>query len=91
MCKSDLEIKAVTQNIKLYFIIENSYFDISDFSENPVKKYLEPYYVVSSYNQSHYYMVSLSLNQILLDDNYAYSSGLKNLTSVNTHIDYSYD
>lgn len=49
-CKSDLEIKAVSENIKMYFITKNSYFDTSDFSQNPIKTIVQPYFVMSSHN-----------------------------------------
>jgi hypothetical protein len=41
--------------MKMYFVIQNSYFDTNDFSENPIKKSLKPYIVTANYNESHYY------------------------------------
>ena len=38
--------------LKLYFVIENSYFDTNDFSDKPVKKLLTPYYYTSKNNTS---------------------------------------
>jgi hypothetical protein len=60
--------------MKLYFVILNSYFDINDFSDNPIKKYLKPYYVTSSSNQAHYYYLALSLNTASVNNNFFYSS-----------------
>ena len=36
--------------VKLYVILQNSYFKDDDFSDNPVKHYLKPYYLNTKFN-----------------------------------------
>jgi hypothetical protein len=64
----------VTNNLKLYFVIQNSYFDSSDFSENPIVKTFKPYFISSALtNLSIFYYVPLSFNDALINDNILFS------------------
>ncbi len=66
----------------MYFVVINSFFDTKDFSPNPIKKYLEPYFVMSGYNESHYYNMNIAINQGIANDDYIYESNGKELSSV---------
>ena len=46
-CANASEIARVSSLLKLYFVSENSYFDPEDLSDNPIKKFLTPYYLTS--------------------------------------------
>lgn len=59
-CVSEAETLRVAAQLKLYLLIENSFFDESKFGEDYIKKYLKPYYLTSLYNQSIYYYMALS-------------------------------
>ena len=59
----------MSSNLKLWVFMQNSYFNTSDF-KNPIKKYLKPYYVTSSFNYSHYYVMSVAFNEAYLNGNY---------------------
>lgn len=38
--------------LKLYLLLENSYFDEFHLDEAPIKKYLKPYYLTTKNNSS---------------------------------------
>lgn len=71
-------------------MIVNSFFNTSDFSEEPITKYLEPYFVESSFNVSHYYNMNLAINQNYANDNYLWDRADKAFESVQTRIIYPY-
>lgn len=74
--------------MKLYLIIENTYFKDDDFSEDPIKPYNKPYYLTSSYNRSVYYYMQVSENAVELTDSWFY--GTTSSTSyIETRLDYS--
>ncbi|TNV83622.1 hypothetical protein FGO68_gene15123 [Halteria grandinella] len=74
-CKPQSEILRVASLIKLYFVVENSYFDDSIFDHgHMVKKYLKPYYFSAVFNSSTYYYMSLIQNQIEAHDHWLYAS-----------------
>ncbi|CDW87692.1 UNKNOWN [Stylonychia lemnae] len=87
-CKSPKEIARVSSLLKLYFVVENSYFDETDYSNNAVKKFLKPYYLTSKNNTSMYYYMLISQNEINKQDNlFLENSELD--TFLETRIDYS--
>jgi hypothetical protein len=74
----------------MYFIVINSFFDSSDFSGNPIKKYLEPYIVTATYNISRYYNLNIAFNEAGTNDNYLYDEKEVAYTTVKSHINYPY-
>jgi hypothetical protein len=38
--------------LKLFWVVQNSYFKDDDFTDDPIKPYLKPYYLVTVFNQS---------------------------------------
>jgi hypothetical protein len=59
--------------VRLYLLMENSFFDEKHFDDNYIKKYLKPYYLNSFYNKSVYYYMTLLQNKIEMNDNIFYS------------------
>ena len=58
--------------LKLYFVAENSYFDQTEFTVNPIKKFLSPYYLTSYNNTSQYYYMLLSKNDVSISSSLIY-------------------
>ena len=46
--------------IKLSVVLQNQYFEDSEFLENPIKTFLKPYYFSGTYNKSAYNYLLLS-------------------------------
>jgi hypothetical protein len=80
-------MQRVTSMLKLYFVIENSYFDTLEYSDNPIKKYLKPYYLTSRNNTSFYYYMLISQNEVTLSDTLLLGSK-KEATFIETRVDY---
>ncbi|CDW80648.1 UNKNOWN [Stylonychia lemnae] len=89
-CKSKKEIEKVSSNLKLYFVVENSYFDENDYGKESVKKFLKPYYLTSKNGTSKYYYMLLSQNEIIKQDNLLLDE-VVNDKFIETKIDYSID
>lgn len=49
-CKALNESDAQAGWLKLYLVLQNSYFKDNDFSANPIKTFLKPYYYNAKYN-----------------------------------------
>ena len=73
--------------LKLFWVVQNSYFKDDDFTDDPIKPYLKPYYLVTVFNQSQYYYMLLSQNKVTLNDNPVFSTPVEK-TYVETRIDY---
>jgi hypothetical protein len=58
----------VAQRLKLYLVVENSYFNDKDFSDNPIKKYLKSYSFQALDYQSIYYYMMISENDVYSSD-----------------------
>lgn len=58
----------------MYVVMENSYFDDKDFSNNPIKKFLKPYYYTAKNNTGNYYYMLLSKNDVILNDHMLFGS-----------------
>ena len=68
--------------------MQDSYFKDDDFSGDPIKKYLKPYYFNAKANASMYYYMLVSQNQVILNDNALY--GDPNYKSyIETRVEYS--
>lgn len=81
------EIYRVSSLLKLYFVVENTYFDENDFSANPIKRYKKPYYLTSLNDTSFYYYMLISKNDVVLNDNLLYGSTVHQ-SFIETRIDY---
>ncbi|TNV81156.1 hypothetical protein FGO68_gene1145 [Halteria grandinella] len=89
-CVSESETMRIAAQLKLYLLMENSYFDESNFDGDYIKKFLKPYYLTSLYNQSIYYYMTLSQNKIQMNDNIFYSFNEPRLAQTfETQIDYN--
>ena len=60
--------------LKLFWVVQNSYFKDDEFVDNPIKAYLKPYYLVTVFNQSQYYYMLISQNKVTLNDNPIFST-----------------
>ncbi len=81
------EIYRVSSLLKLYFVIENSYFDENDFSGEPIKRYMKPYYLTSLNDTSFYYYMLISKNDVTLNDNLLFGAPVSK-SFIETRIDY---
>ncbi|CDW89063.1 UNKNOWN [Stylonychia lemnae] len=61
--------------------------DINDFSENPIKNSLKPYFLTPSYNTSHSYLFLLSENEVKLQDSMLYGNEVRK-KYIETRLDY---
>eukprot|EP00347_Sterkiella_histriomuscorum_P008262 403345754 len=86
-CKSKVEQERVAANLKLYYVIQNSYFDQNDFSEDPIKKFLKPYFITSQFNTSQSYYFLLSKNEATLRDSWLLDD-TQQKTYIETRVDY---
>ncbi len=68
-------------------MVENSYFKDQDFSANPVKKYLKSYSFQALDNQSLYYYMMVSENDVYTND-YKLFGKEKFFTYVETRMEY---
>lgn len=41
-------------------VLQNSFFKDDDFGQEPIKKFLKPYYLTSTENKSIYYYIQIS-------------------------------
>ena len=73
-CVDTSEMLRVTQNLKLWLIVQNTNFDVNDFSDNPIHKSNKPYYLTSFANKSVYYYMQVSQNDVIMQDNMIYGS-----------------
>ncbi len=78
----------VAAQLKLYLIVQNSFFDDEDFNENPIKYYNKPYYMTSQYNRSVYYYMQISENEASHYDSMLFEWEEKKDYYVETKIDY---
>lgn len=76
----------MSANIKLFIVLQDSYFKDDDF-EQPLKRYLKPYYLTSAYNESIYYYMQISNNLAKHYDNKVYG-GPVNDYFIESRVDY---
>ncbi len=69
-------------------VIQNSYFEDSEFVHDPIKKYNKPYYLMSKFNSSVYYYMLLSENKITMNDAKLYGPPTKR-SFIETRINYN--
>ncbi|CDW75886.1 UNKNOWN [Stylonychia lemnae] len=86
-CKSKEEQLRVGANLKLFVVVQNSFFDQDNFSDNLIKTSLKPYFLSPSYNQSHSYLFLLSKNLVQLRDSMFYSEIVEK-QYIETRLDY---
>ncbi|CDW88164.1 UNKNOWN [Stylonychia lemnae] len=87
ICKSKEEQYRVGANLKLYVVVQNSFFDQDNFSDNSIKTSLKPYFLTPSNNQSHSYLFLLSKNQVQLRDSMFYGE-IQQKEYIETRLDY---
>lgn len=68
--------------------MQNSYFSDAEFKEYPIKKFLKPYYLTSSFNTSNLQYMLLSQNQVIMNDAKLWG-GPVNDSYIETRIDYT--
>jgi isoleucyl-tRNA synthetase len=54
--------------LRMWLVVQNSYFKDDDFSENPIKTYNKIYRLTSIYNTSQYNYMQLSVNNVTMKD-----------------------
>jgi len=58
----------IAKDLKLYFIIQNSYLNAEDFSDTPVEKYINQYVLTTSDGIGVYYSVQIGFNDAEVSD-----------------------
>ena len=71
----------------MFVIVQNSYFDENDFSNNPIKKLIKQYQFATTYNESTVYYGLLSRNEVSLQDSLLWGQP-KNKSFVESRVDY---
>ena len=73
--------------LKMYIILRNSYFEETNFSDNPTPSVLKPFFLAGRYNSSQVLYLLLSKNEISLYDDMLLASKVSK-TYVDTRMDY---
>lgn len=77
----------MAQQLKLFLVIQNSYLKDDDF-QDPIKKYLKPYFLTSASNHSIFYYMMVSKNDVELYDSKLLGSPVQ-MEYIETRVDYS--
>ena len=61
-CVNNSEMVRVASNLKLWLIVQDSHFEVDDFSGSPIQPTNKPYYLTSFANRSMQYYMKVSMN-----------------------------
>jgi hypothetical protein len=75
------------QKIRLFLVVENSYFNDNDFTDVPIKKFLKSYSFQALEHQSMYYYMMISENDVYTSD-FKLFGNEKFYTYVDTRMEY---
>jgi hypothetical protein len=87
-CKNESEVIRVAGHLKLYLVVQNSYFKDEEFDGNPIKKFLKPYILTSSFNTSNYQYMLVSENNVTMHNNKFFGKPVQD-SFIETRVDYT--
>ncbi|CDW81876.1 UNKNOWN [Stylonychia lemnae] len=86
-CKPKAEQVRVGANLRLFVVVQNSFFDQEAFDSSIIRASLKPYFLSPSFNKSHSYLFLLSKNQVKLQDSMFYGD-TQEKQFIDTRLDY---
>ena len=87
VCKPPSESDRISGHLKLTLALQNSYFKDDEFEDNPINFILKSYYFSAFQNQSQYYYMLLSKNEVAMYDSPIFNQA-SHESYIETKVDY---